>query len=99
MTYLHEKGVVNLLLAVLPCALLWCVMEQLDLKTQGVWNGHPRHYVIDNRSDFEGKMQRVERLAAKLVGLPHLPRVGHRFKLLAVSAEVLPPSPPMPMPR
>ncbi len=56
--------------------------KEVDLKTQGVWNGHPRHFVIDNSTDFEGKLGRVQNQAARLVGLPQLPRGADRWYLL-----------------
>ena len=34
-------------------------------------------------------MRRVETLAAKLVGLPHIPRMGQKFKLRTVSQQGL----------
>lgn len=55
----------------------------MDLKTQGVWNGHPRHFVIDNSTDFEGKLARVQAQAARLVGLPAIPRGADRWFLRA----------------
>lgn len=33
-----------------------CV-AQVDLRSQAVWNGHPRHFVLDNCSDFDGKLE------------------------------------------
>jgi hypothetical protein len=54
-----------------------------------VWNGHPRHYVFDNSTDFEGKLARIEYKAAKLVGLPHLPRGDDKFHLRSVSGPFL----------
>jgi predicted ATPase len=42
----------------------------LDQKTQKAWVGHPRLLVLDNCTDFEGKMQRLIESMAKLVGLP-----------------------------
>ena len=53
----------------------------MDLKTQGVWNGHPRHFVIDNSTDFEGKLARVQAQAARLVGLPAVPKGADRWFL------------------
>ena len=55
--------------------------REMDLKTQGVWNGHPKHFVIDNSTDFEGKLARVQNQAARLVGLPQLPRGADRWYL------------------
>jgi predicted ATPase len=57
----------------------------LDKKTQEAWMGHPRLLVLDNTTDFEGKMQRLIEAVAKLVGLPtNLSRAATKFKLLAI---------------
>lgn len=54
----------------------------LDQKTQKAWVGHPRLLVLDNSTDFEGKMQRLIESMAKLVGLPtNLSRSSAKFKL------------------
>jgi thymidylate kinase len=54
----------------------------LDQKTQEAWVGHPRLLVLDNSTDFEGKMQRLIESMAKLVGLPtNLSRSCAKFKL------------------
>lgn len=58
----------------------------MDLRSQAVWNGHPRHFVIDNSTCFEGKMERLQQKAAQLVGLPHVPSEPDRFWLKSVSA-------------
>jgi hypothetical protein len=56
----------------------------LDQKTQKAWVGHPRLLVLDNSTDFEGKMQRLIESMAKLVGLPtNLSRSSAKFKLKA----------------
>ncbi len=55
--------------------------QKVDVKTQGVWNGHPRHFVIDNSTDFEGKLARVQAQAARLVGLPAVPKGADRWFL------------------
>jgi len=54
----------------------------LDQKTQAAWVGHPRLYIFDNSTDFEGKMQRLVETVAKLVGLPrNLSRSTAKFLL------------------
>eukprot|EP00548_Thalassiothrix_antarctica_P017802 CAMPEP_0194198266 /NCGR_PEP_ID=MMETSP0154-20130528/77668_1 /TAXON_ID=1049557 /ORGANISM="Thalassiothrix antarctica, Strain L6-D1" /LENGTH=337 /DNA_ID=CAMNT_0038923037 /DNA_START=158 /DNA_END=1171 /DNA_ORIENTATION=+ len=53
-----------------------------DQKTQAAWGGHPRLYIFDNSTDFEGKMQRLIETVAKLVGLPtNLSRSTTKFLL------------------
>ena len=42
----------------------------LDRRTQKCWLGHAHMYVIDNRTTFEAKLQRLVQIVSKLVGLP-----------------------------
>ncbi len=44
--------------------------RRLDHLSRAAWLGHPKHFVIDNRTDFEGKMERLISIASNLVGLP-----------------------------
>lgn len=44
--------------------------REVDQKTQKVWLGHCHLYLLDNSTDFEGKMQRLISIVAKRVGLP-----------------------------
>lgn len=53
-----------------------------DKKTQKAWLGHPHLYVLDNTTDFEGKMERLMDVVSKLVGLPsNLKRRSAKFLL------------------
>jgi AAA domain len=42
----------------------------VDQKTQRAWLGHPHLHVIDNSTDFEGKMNRLIDIISTIVGLP-----------------------------
>jgi predicted ATPase len=54
----------------------------VDRKTQNAWVGHPHLYVIDNSTDFEGKMNRLVDVISKIVGLPsNLKRRSAKFLL------------------
>lgn len=44
--------------------------REQDGKTREAWVGHPQQIVIDNSTDFEGKLMRLVSAASKLVGLP-----------------------------
>jgi hypothetical protein len=44
--------------------------RKLDLLSRAAWLGHPKHFVIDNNTDFEGKMNKLVSIASRLVGLP-----------------------------
>ena len=55
---------------------------EVDRKTQNAWVGHPHLYVIDNSTDFEGKMSRLIDVISKIVGLPsNLRRRSAKFLL------------------
>lgn len=54
----------------------------VDRNTQNAWVGHPHLFVVDNQSDFEGKLQRLVETVARLVGLPtNLSRTAVKFVL------------------
>lgn len=44
--------------------------RRLDHLSRAAWLGHPKHFVIDNATDFEGKMNKLVAIASRLVGLP-----------------------------
>jgi len=44
--------------------------RDLDASTRAAWVGHPKFMVIDNSTDFEGKMRKLVNATARLVGLP-----------------------------
>lgn len=44
--------------------------RRLDHLSRAAWLGHPKHFVIDNKTDFEGKMNKLVQIASNLVGLP-----------------------------
>jgi AAA domain len=53
-----------------------------DKLIQKAWVGHPHLYVIDNSTDFEGKMNRLVDIICNIVGLPSdLRRRSVRFLL------------------
>mmetsp|Transcript_12551 Transcript_12551/g.16499 ORF Transcript_12551/g.16499 Transcript_12551/m.16499 type:complete len:384 (+) Transcript_12551:172-1323(+) len=54
----------------------------VDRRTQKAWVGHPHLYVLDNSTDFEGKMNRLVDVICKIVGLPsNLKRRSAKFLL------------------
>jgi len=56
--------------------------RELDQNSQAAWAGHPRLYILDNSTDFEGKLQKLVESMAKLVGLPiNLNRSTAKFLL------------------
>ena len=44
--------------------------RNLDKQTRTAWVGHPKLFVIDNTTDFEGKLNKLVSVASELVGLP-----------------------------
>jgi AAA domain len=56
--------------------------RKADRLTQRAWCGHPHLYVIDNSTDFEGKMSRLVDIISKIVGLPsNMKRRSAKFLL------------------
>lgn len=53
----------------------------LDARARDAWVGHPRLFVVDNRTGFAEKMDRVFRLACRLVGLPRAANLDRKFLL------------------
>jgi len=51
----------------------------LDKRLLAAWIGHPHLRVIDNRSDFKSKMERVVRLVAECLGIPHPVEYERKF--------------------
>jgi CYTH domain-containing protein/thymidylate kinase len=43
---------------------------ELDRRTRESWLGHPHLKIIDNRTDFEGKIRRVFNAISQLLGIP-----------------------------
>lgn len=44
--------------------------RRLDKATEQAWHGHPRLIVIDNSTDFSGKIMRVQQAIASILGIP-----------------------------
>lgn len=59
--------------------------RECDKKTQKAWVGSPHLYVVDNSTDFEGKMTRLVDILSKIVGLPsNLKRSSAKFLLKSI---------------
>ena len=55
-----------------------------DVRTQAAWQGHPHHYIIDNKSSvsFDMKLQALVSKISKCVGLPSLYKdKSHKYSL------------------
>ena len=44
--------------------------RNVDKQTRAAWVGHPKLFVIDNATDFEGKLNKIVEIATEMVGLP-----------------------------
>jgi hypothetical protein len=60
----------------------------LDAQTRNAWIGHPKLFVIDNSTDFEGKLRKLVSTTAQLVGLPSTSK-GVTVKYLLTSEPAL----------
>ena len=59
--------------------------RDLDQKIQKAYLGHPHHYVFDNSTDFEGKLNRLIDRISKIVGLPtNLSKRSAKFLLKSI---------------
>jgi hypothetical protein len=46
---------------------------------QNAWVGHPHLHVIDNSTNFDGKMERIVSIVGRLVGLPQSKKSTARY--------------------
>lgn len=68
--------------------------KRVDERTQAAWVGHPHLRIVDNRTDFRQKINRVFNDIAELAGLHHVRRIVRKFQLLEVPNGVMPTLPP-----
>jgi CYTH domain-containing protein len=62
----------------------------LDRRTRESWLGHPHLKIIDNRTDFEGKIRRAFTAIAQLLGIPAPSARKERFIVRGIVDEELP---------
>jgi thymidylate kinase/CYTH domain-containing protein len=65
--------------------------RDLDKRTRECWLGHPHLKIIDNRTDFEGKIRRVFDAISQLLGAPASSAPKQRFLVEEVLYDQLPP--------
>ncbi len=58
--------------------------KAVDLKLRDAWLGHPHFRIIDNSTDFMGKMQRVDAAIANILGVPEPMERERRFLVDAI---------------
>lgn len=61
-----------------------------DQAVQKAWLGHPHLKVIDNRTDFEGKIKRTLSVITRFLGVPVPLEIEKRFLVRAVDYTALP---------
>ncbi len=64
--------------------------RDLDRRTRESWLGHPHLKVIDNRTDFQGKIQRAFDAISRLLGIPSSSAAKQRYLVGDVSYNDLP---------
>jgi len=63
---------------------------RIDLRTQESWLGHPRFKIIDNSTDFEGKIRRTFSALAAMVGIPDVPPVQEKYLVRQIDMSGIP---------
>lgn len=63
---------------------------RIDRRTQESWLGHPRFKIIDNSTDFEGKMRRTFSAIAAMVGIPDVPPMQEKYLVRQIDMSGLP---------
>lgn len=61
----------------------------LDDKTLKAWIGHSHLRIIDNKTDFEGKMKRLIKEISSVLGIPFPYEIERKFKIKKPSYEFL----------
>ncbi|MBP1747774.1 MAG: hypothetical protein H6Q52_313 [Deltaproteobacteria bacterium] len=64
---------------------------RIDLRTQESWLGHPRFKIIDNSTDFEGKIRRTFSAIAGIIGIPDVPPMQEKYLVRQIDIASLPP--------
>jgi CYTH domain-containing protein/thymidylate kinase len=62
----------------------------IDRKIRESWLGHPRFRIIDNRTDFQGKIRRTFSTILQILGMPAPRETRERYLVTQVSDNLLP---------
>jgi CYTH domain-containing protein len=65
--------------------------RELDVETQLAWLGHPHHAVIDNSTDFAGKMLRARRAFARKLNMPDPKEIERKWRVKNFALAMIPP--------
>ncbi len=63
---------------------------RIDLRTQESWLGHPRFKIIDNSTDFEGKIRRTFSAIAAIIGIPDVSPIQEKYLVRHIDMTGLP---------
>jgi len=63
---------------------------RIDVRTQESWVGHPRFKIIDNSTDFQGKIKRTFSAIARLLGIPDVPPTREKYLVDRIETSALP---------
>ncbi len=63
---------------------------EIDKKIRQCWLGHPRLKIIDNSTDFEGKLNRTFTAIANILGIPSPLPITERFLVESFEEDMLP---------
>jgi CYTH domain-containing protein/thymidylate kinase len=66
--------------------------RELDVKTQEAWYGHPHQVIIDNSTNFAGKMLRARRSLARILHMPEPTEIERKFLFKNFTPELIPES-------
>jgi predicted ATPase len=53
--------------------------REVDLRTRTAWQGHPNLWIVDNSTDFQGKIARVLAVTARILGIPEPLEIDPKF--------------------
>jgi CYTH domain-containing protein/thymidylate kinase len=62
----------------------------IDRKIRESWLGHPRFRIIDNQTDFQGKIRRTFSAILQILGMPAPQETRERYLVAQVSDDLLP---------
>jgi len=62
----------------------------LDAETASAWLGHPHHIVVDNSTDFAGKMTRALRALSRKLHMPEPTEIERKFLVRNFRPEMIP---------
>jgi len=65
--------------------------RELDTRTQAAWTGSPHLRIIDNSTDFTGKLARLDAQLCSALGIPVPLEIEKKFECESIDLSLLPP--------